>query len=329
MIDVYKKRFRRTTLLFGVLLTYILVALVWWFISLEIQNQRLADEKFKVLELRAPMLTTLEIAKERDAIVTLLHRNTTKYTGEGTTFILLILVGAWFFYRSLKRQLLAQVQEQHFMMAITHELKTPIAVAKLNLETMQKYQLDAEKKEKMIRTTLDEIARLNLLTNNILISSQLEGQGNFSNREELDFSLLAKDAIKEFGKRFPDTKVVANIVEEIELIGDPLLLQILLNNLLENANKYSPKGSAIEVGLSIKNNSVILTVADHGEGIPANEKTKIFNRFYRVGNELTRKTKGTGLGLYLCSLIAKTHDGTIEVSDNSPTGTIFSVIFAL
>jgi K+-sensing histidine kinase KdpD len=215
------------------------------------------------------------------------------------------------------------------MMAITHELKTPIAVAKLNLETMQKYQLDAEKKEKMIRTTLDEIARLNLLTNNILISSQLEGQGNFSNREELDFSLLAKDAIKEFGKRFPDTKVVANIVEEIELIGDPLLLQILLNNLLENANKYSPKGSAIEVGLSIKNNSVILTVADYGEGIPANEKTKIFNRFYRVGNELTRKTKGTGLGLYLCSLIAKTHDGTIEVSDNSPTGTIFSVIFAL
>lgn len=329
MKDPQIKRFRRSALLFGLLVCYILAALIWWFISLEKQNQQLANEKYRSLNSNAGTLTTMQLAGEFEAIKEETNRNTTKYTAEGLTFILLILVGVGFIYRSLRKQLRAQLLEQHFMMAITHELKTPIAVARLNLETIKKYELDPAKRAKLIQNTLDETNRLNLLTNNILISSQLESENNFTNKEELDFTALANDCVKEFSKRFPDRQIESHIADEAELSGDPLLLQILINNLIENALKYSPKENPVVIELEKKGAQIHLSVADLGAGIPDKEKKKIFNRFYRIGNEQTRTAKGTGLGLYLCQMIVKAHNGSIVVSDNQPSGSIFSVIFAL
>ena len=328
MKDPHIKRFRRSALLFGVLVCYILAALIWWFISFEKQNQELANEKYNLLNLKANTLTTFQLAGEFEAIKNETDRNTTKYIAEGLTFIILILVGVGFIYRSLRKQLRAQLFEQHFMMAITHELKTPIAVARLNLETIKKYELDAAKRTKLIQNTLDETNRLNLLTNNILISSQLESENNFTNKEELDLAALTIDCVKEFSKRFPDRIIESKILEEAEFSGDPLLLQILINNLIENALKYSPKEKPVQIELVKQGQALSLTVSDFGVGIPAKEKKKIFNRFYRVGNEQTRTAKGTGLGLYLCQMIVKAHRGSIVVSDNTPNGSIFSVIFA-
>src|SRR4030095_10769254 len=100
-----------------------------------------------------------------------------KHLSEGLFFLALIIIAAVFVFRSVRRQFKLQQQQQNFMMAVTHELKTPISVARLNLETMQKYALDTEKQNRLIRTTLEEISRLNFLTNNILTASQLEGGG--------------------------------------------------------------------------------------------------------------------------------------------------------
>jgi signal transduction histidine kinase len=220
-----------------------------------------------------------------------------------------------------------QQQQQNFMMAVTHELKTPIAVARLNLETMQKYSLDPEKQKKLIRTTLEETSRLNFLTNNILIASQLEGGGYQFLKEELDLSDLLKDCMQDFRNRFPEREFSERIEPDADIKGDPLLLQILINNLLENAVKYSPKESPITATLK-KNDSVLqLEIADEGPGIPDEEKKKIFSKFYRIGSETTRKTKGTGLGLYLCSKIADDHNADILVTNNTPRGSIFAVQF--
>ena len=90
-------------------------------------------------------------------------RNKAKYISEGRYFLLLLSVGASFVYRSVRRQFNLQQQQQNFMMAVTHELKTPISVARLNLETLQKYSLDPERQKKLIRTTLEETSRLNFL----------------------------------------------------------------------------------------------------------------------------------------------------------------------
>lgn len=328
MPERLKKKLRRTTLIYWALLLYVLAALLWWLISLQQQNRLIAQEKRELLELRATLLSPLAYKIEQQTIEDLYRRNQTKYISEGITFLLVILIGAVFIFRAVRRQFKMQLQQQHFMMAVTHELKTPIAVAKLNLETLQKYQLDPDKQQKLIRTTLDETARLNFLTNNILVSAQLENKTFVTGKEELDLSALLQDCVDAVQKRFPDRNLETSIEKEIDIRGDALLLQILVNNLLENAIKYAPGLSAIRTTLRQTEKGILLSVADQGPGIPNSEKSKVFDRFYRIGNEQTRTTKGTGLGLYLCQRIAKDHRGRIEIKDNAPQGTIFNVIFA-
>lgn len=151
-----------TNILFWLLLAYIIAALVWWFVSLEKQNQKIRSEQIQLLEIQAPQMSKQEQFKRAEQISTLSFRNSTKYVSEGITFLIIILIGAFAVYRAVRRQLIAQQQQQQFMMAVTHELKTPIAVTRLNLETLQRYKLEPEKQEKLIRIALDETNRLNL-----------------------------------------------------------------------------------------------------------------------------------------------------------------------
>ncbi len=327
MNDLSRKRLQKATIIYWTMLLYIIAALVWWFIILEKQNRQMGDMRYKALKEKSATFSPAEIQLQQEKIDADLRRNTTKYLAEGITFLILILIGAAFVYRSVRRQFKMQQQQQHFMMAVTHELKTPVSVARLNLETIQKYSLDPDKEKKLIRNTLEEIARLNTLTNNILISSQLEGGGYRSTREELDLSYLLKDCINDFRIRFPERIFNESIDPDSELKGDPLLIQMLFNNLMENAIKYSPKESPVGITAIKKENTVIVEITDEGPGIPDEEKSKIFTRFYRIGNENTRKAQGTGLGLYLCSRIAADHNADISVTNHSPRGCTFAVTF--
>jgi signal transduction histidine kinase len=302
-------------------------ALVWWFVSLEKQNQDLTDLHYSELNSQKGTLDLKKFEERLFKIDNDSKRNTEKYIAEGVTFLILILVGAFFVYRSTSKQFRVQLQQQNFMMAITHELKTPISVAMLNLETLQKYQLDAEKQKKLIRMTLQETARLDTLINNILVSSQLEGGGYVFSKEELDFSSLFKDCIRDAKTRYPERNFIENIEPEIEIAGDPLLLQLLISNLIENAVKYSPKEKPIICKLNKAANDVVMNIIDEGIGVADREKTKIFEKFYRTGNESTRKTQGTGLGLYLCRKIAEDHNADISVTNNIPSGTNFAIRF--
>ncbi len=320
-----RKQLQKATLVYWVLLTYILAALVWWFISLEKQNKEITDLKYQNLSLQTDRTSNKQEALFK--IDSENKRNTGKYFGEGVAFLILIVIGAFFIYRSVRRQFLIQQQQQNFVMAVTHELKTPIAVARLNLETLQKYQLDPEKQKKLIRMTIDETSRLNFLTNNILVSSQLEGGGYQSSMEELNLSDLLKDRLNDFRNRYPQRIFSENIEFDMEIKGDALLLQIMLNNLLENALKYSAKETAVEARLNRVDKKIQLQITDTGIGIPIHERKNIFKKFYRIGNEATRKTQGTGLGLYLCSTIAKEHKADIAVTDNSPQGSKFVITF--
>ena len=321
------KKFRIITIIYWLLLLYIVAALVWWFITLEKQNQLLTDLRISELNSKKNALEPGNFAERYLKINSDSKRNTNKYIAEGVTFLILILIGAFFVFRSVRRQFMMQYQQQNFMMAITHELKTPISVAKLNLETLQKYQLDTEKQKKLIRGTLQETSRLDTLINNILVSSQLEGGGYVFSKEELDFSSLFRDCIRDAKSRYADRVFLEDIEPEIEIAGDPLLLQLMVSNLIENAIKYSPKEKPITCKLTKSGSDVILNIIDEGIGIADAEKTKIFEKFYRTGNESTRKTQGTGLGLYLCSKIAADHNADISVTNNIPAGSNFAIHF--
>ena len=317
-----KKRLYFISTIYWFLLLYIIAALIWWFIALENQNRQMTNYKLNELKLDDPGYQA-----RYDQINAEKKRKTAQYIGEGSTFLALTLVGALFVYRAFRRQLSFQQQQQNFMMTVTHELKTPIAVAKLNLETLQKHALEENKRQKLLQMTVQEVNRLNTLVNNILVSAQLEGGRYRMSDEELDFSELVKSCFTDFKNRFPERQWQSAILPEIDLQGDPLLLQILVNNLLENAVKYSPKEALIQCKLHEVGKLVILEIIDQGPGIPDEEKQKVFEKFYRIGNENTRTAKGTGLGLYLCHKIAKDHKASIRVVDNMPTGCNFSVSF--
>lgn len=215
------------------------------------------------------------------------------------------------------------------MLSVTHELKSPIAAMKLNLQTLEKYHLDEEKKNILIDKCIREANRLNDLCNNMLFASQMEGKQYRTTKEKLSFTELVTATTKEYVHRYPNRFKTDITKEEAFLNGDKLMLQMAVNNLIENAIKYSPADKLINIKLFPKNNRICLQIIDEGVGIPDNEKHKIFRKFYRIGNENTRKSKGTGLGLYLTQKIVMRHKGKILVKDNQPTGSVFELTLPL
>jgi signal transduction histidine kinase len=235
------------------------------------------------------------------------------------------MTGAIFVYRAVRRQLKISQEQHNFMMAVTHELKTPIAVVKLNLETIQKRNLDKEQHQRLMQNTLHETNRLNALCNNMLLSSQIEAGGYSTVNEEINFGQLVTSCIEDFGMRYPLRVISSKLEEDIYVQGDPFLLQISVNNLLENAIKYSPKETDINVRLSKDLSLARLEVEDHGPGIEDEFKNKVFEKFYRLGNEATKRAKGTGLGLYLTKKIIKNLGGNIFIENNKLGGSTFTV----
>jgi len=316
------KRLRTIFIIYWFLLAYVIAALVWWFIALMQQNNILTGYELQQLQNNA-ITDQQKINKiQQDK-----KRKTTQYVGEGVTFLLLIITGAVFIFRVVRRQFKQSHQQHNFMMAITHELKTPIAVTKLNLETLQKHKLSTEQQQHLISNTLQEANRLNDLCNNILLASQIEAGGYQVTNEQIDLTALVYDCGQEFIVRYPQRKIETNLQQDIYFTGDRLLLQIAVNNLLDNAIKYSPRESKVTIELRNENDAITLEVKDEGKGIAEGEKEKVFDKFYRTGNVYTKGAKGTGLGLFLTKKIVEQHDGNIIVTTNHPQGCNFVISF--
>jgi signal transduction histidine kinase len=315
-------RLRIIFLVYWVLLAYIIAALVWWFIALNRQNVQMASFEISQLKIGDP-----NNPKQLTEILAITKRKTAQYVGEGAIFLLLILSGAVFIYRAVRRQFKSGQDQQNFMMAITHELKTPIAITKLNLETLLKRKLEESQQQRLIQNTIQEANRLNALCNNMLLASQMEAGGHRITKEEINLSELTIACIKDFIIRYPQRIFQEEVVGDIYIMGDRFLLQMAINNLIDNAIKYSPKNSVISILLYQQQKVITLVIRDQGKGIEAAEKKKVFDKFYRIGNKATKEAKGTGLGLYLTKKIALQHDASIFVGDNTPTGSDFTILF--
>ena len=190
---------------------------------------------------------------------------------------------------------------------------------------MQKRTLNDEQRQKLISTTIQEANRLNALCNNMLLTSQIELGGYNIIKEKIDFASLVNECVHDFMIRFPQRKIEAYLPEEAILSGDFLLLALAVNNLLDNAIKYSGKEDIVLLKMFQTAKEVKLQVIDEGPGIPQGDKEKIFEKYYR-GN--VRQQKGTGLGLYLTRKIVQEHKGTIRMRNNIPNGSIFEITLA-
>jgi two-component system, OmpR family, sensor histidine kinase CiaH len=322
-LSSYKtKKLRFVFIVYWFLLAYIIAALIWWFIALNTQNHQMALHDISLLKNDTPAyFETIERINDRE------KRKTSQYIGEGAVFFLVIMAGAFFIFRAVRKQLKAGQQQQHFMMAITHELKTPIAVTKLNLETLIKRKLDETQQQKLLQNTIQETNRLNALCNNILLVAQIEDKRYHVIKEEINLSELVNECVQDFVNRFPQRTFATEIANDVFIKGDKLLLQLAINNLIENATKYSGKDKQVIISLSNAAGKINFSVKDEGNGIPGEDKKKIFEKFYRIGNKATKEAKGTGLGLYLTKKIAQQHKASIYVTDNLPAGSIFTIEF--
>ena len=314
------KRLKLIFIIYWVLLLYICAALVWWFIALNQQNTAMAS--YKKMELKADHPNYLQQLQKIENVET---RKKGQYIGEGFIFFLLIIAGAIFIFRAVKKQLKAGQQQQNFMMAITHELKTPIAITKLNLETLQKHKLEIVQQQKLIHNTIQEANRLNNLCNNLLLSSQLDAGGYSISKEKILLTEMVQNCVTDYCNRFPQRNISSLIQPAIFVFGDFLLLQMAINNLIDNALKYSSKEALVKIELQATAPKVVLKIIDEGKGIALQDKEKIFNKFYSVHNNGLQAAKGTGLGLYLTKKIVAQHKGYIYMTQNAVQGSTFTI----
>jgi len=250
--------------------------------------------------------------------------------GEGIFFMLIFVVGALKLKRTFVREHKIQQQQQNFLLAVTHELKSPLASIKLAIQTILKRNLSEEQRNQFLSNSLKDIERLDDLVGNVLIATKLENLRYNFPKEDIDLSELVKNVAGRLQIHSCTTQVIKTELEPgLQIEGDRFAITNVVTNLIENAVKYSPPCAHVSVKVAQDNGNVVFSVADHGIGIADNEKKLIFNKFYRVGNEDTRKTKGTGLGLYIVKTVLERHRAHISVKDNTPSGSVFEVMFPL
>ena len=269
-----------------------------------------------------------EIAAKGNEINSKLRKRWIMISSEGAVFVGLLLFGVYRVRKTFKKETELTERQRNFLLSVTHELKSPIASAKLQLQTLQKRELNREKQQEILGNAINDTERLNNLVENILLAARIENSSAPLYKEHTNLSEYLSDNLNQMISLFNyRQRILLNIENGIELDIDKTTFPSIIINLLENAIKYSPADSVIRFTLKKTNSKIVLSVIDEGPGVPAEFTSRIFEKFYRIGNEDTRKTKGTGLGLYIVKHISEQHNGVITVKNNSPKGSIFEVTF--
>ncbi|MDP3468782.1 MAG: HAMP domain-containing sensor histidine kinase [Daejeonella sp.] len=248
--------------------------------------------------------------------------------GETAVFLLIFFVGAYYLQKALYQERKLHHQQKNFLLSVTHELKSPLASIKLYLQTILKRELDAAQQKSFITNSLKDIERLDDLVENMLLATKIESNSYTFPKESFNLSELVNSVAGRLQVHTCSSQIIKLSVQQgISLVGDKFALTSVVTNLIENAVKYSPPCAEVNVSLKRNAEQIQFIVADSGIGINDQEKSRIFEKFYRVGSEDTRKTKGTGLGLFIVKQVLDKHQASIKVKNNQPSGTIFEVTF--
>lgn len=210
--------------------------------------------------------------------------------------------------------------------SISHDLRTPLVAITGALTSLdeQAESLNEEYRHSLIGTAREEAERLNRLVGNLLSMTRIESGAIRLHREPGDIQDVIGTALEQLGKRIIGREIKVNVPDDFPLVqmDFSLIVQVMVN-VLENAFKYSPKGSLIEISASLVDNKVCIQIADRGAGIPSEDLTRVFDKFYRV--QRPESVSGTGLGLSISKGIIEAHHGNIYARVREGGGTIISV----
>ena len=310
---------RAAFLVFNFLVIFLMANSIWWFILME----RVTDEKIQMSQELGASAEVIEQIYEQES------SRRRMIILEGVVFFLFLLAGLWMIYRTLVKQRELRQQQENFMMAITHELKTPLASINLYVDSLLSPEIAEQEKLKILPKIKHDVYRLKRQIENVLEVARHHGLTEKSSYESFNLSQLLDqrlDALKKFYSNV-NYRLKADIEEKVRIYGDRRALGKAIDLILENSLVHN-EGREIEitVGLSLSNNIIYLNIGDNGCGVDKEEISKIFDQFYRAGPELTRPSYGTGLGLYIAREIINSHGGTISVISEGPSrGIAFTV----
>lgn len=243
------------------------------------------------------------------------------YEGITLGIITLIIGGGMFVY--VDKILRLNAQQNNFLLAVTHELKTPISAARLALQTVKK-DTSLKLLPKMLEMANSNLLRLSNMVEQILMATRFESKFVDPVFSEKNISELIQEAIisleltaERKGRLLTNTP--DGIIGEV----DEKMLKTVIKNLITNAFKYSEDESVVEIILTDSMSQYQIQVIDQGIGILDSDKKRVFEKFYRVGEEKTRSQPGSGLGLYLVKQITEMHGGKVSILDNKPQGAVF------
>lgn len=315
---------------FYLTLIYLLSFLFWWTYLLyqKTKNHYSDSLKYQVLVHTTedyPIGTYLN-SSEYENELKKFEREKIMIITEGIVFSVILLFLLFKVKKSVEHEIKLSKQQQNFILSITHELKSPLSSIKLMSQTLAKHNLKESQKNMLIKNSLNEVERLQSLVENILMAAKLDNNSYGFFKKVLNLSDLVKQLVNQC-RTSNDANIEYDIEENIFFNADKSGMTSVIINLVENAIKYSDEGCLVEVNLYKKDNNIILQVKDAGVGIEEEEREKIFEKFYRVGNEEVRSSKGTGLGLYILKKMTEFHNGKIKVTTNKPKGSIFTIFF--
>lgn len=257
------------------------------------------------------------------------------FSQRGIYFYMFLLIGGILIFgliltvRTVNHELELARMKSDFVSTISHEFKSPLTSIRQLAEMLHSGRVPSEeRRQKYYDVLLEQSERLSLITENVLNFAKMEeGRREFV-FEKTDITSLLEDLISSVQERVRHAGFAIQIEMKDSLPfirADKDALVQAVNNLIDNAIKYSGKIKKVEVKVFKEDQNVVIAVKDFGIGIKKEEKDKIFDRFYRGGDELTRNVKGSGLGLTLVKQIVKAHKGRVQVESESGKGSTFFI----
>lgn len=240
------------------------------------------------------------------------------------SILLLFLVGVGIYgvFSSIEKIYKLNKQQNNFLLSVTHEFKTPIAAIRLMLQTSKHPKVNDEKRIELVDNSIQSTHRLEELAENMLTAMQIESNAYQYNLSPVDYSNLVNKVIN---NQQIKGQISAEVEPDIVVDGDDFILRMVVNNLIENAFKYS-NNQPIEVSLTKDQKWKRLSIKDQGIGLKKEDYKNIFKKFYRVQDEETRVSKGTGLGLFIVKQALEKHSGKVFVSANDDKGSTFTIL---
>ena len=247
----------------------------------------------------------------------------------GTMFFALIIVGTGWLGSWLVREMRLNQRQQAFLDAVTHEMKTPLASLRLSIETIERHDLDRERRREFLDRMCVDLDRLHQTVDQVLAAARAEEPGRSPVLRTVVLRDVLESCIAEIRDRhmLPDEAVSLDTGQNPVVRGDPTELSVVFRNLLENAVRYSDEPIEVKVAVAGPSDGrVSVDISDRGIGIPAGELRKIFQRFYRVGRDVQRTAAGLGLGLFIVRSLVRRQGGRVVArSEGSGEGSRFVV----